>query len=71
VLLLLHQALLACGVYGTSAVTGLTAQNTRGVQRVWATPLDMLGAQVLLDVDGWVGGGIMGAGGSDASGRGG
>lgn len=34
------------GVYGTSAVTAVTAQNTRGVQEVHAVPPDVVAAQV-------------------------
>ena len=40
------QAMQACGVFGTSALAALTAQNTHGVQAVHVTPLDMLAAQV-------------------------
>jgi len=36
----------AHGVFGTSAVTALTAQNTRGVRAVLATPADLLVGQV-------------------------
>jgi len=34
------------GVFGTSAITALTAQNTRGVSRVLAIPVDMVVAQI-------------------------
>jgi hydroxymethylpyrimidine/phosphomethylpyrimidine kinase len=34
------------GVFGTSALTALTAQNTRGVSRVYAIPADMVIAQI-------------------------
>ena len=36
----------ACGVFGTSAVTALTAQNTTGVRGVHAVPADFVVAQV-------------------------
>ena len=36
----------ALGVHGTSAITALTAQNTRTVERVFVTPIDMLEAQL-------------------------
>lgn len=36
----------ACGVYGTSVITAVTAQNTRGVQGLWPVPPDSLRAQL-------------------------
>lgn len=36
----------ALGCFGTSAITALTAQNTRGVQAVHAAPADFVGAQI-------------------------
>ena len=36
----------ALGVFGTTAITALTAQNTIGVQRVLPTPVDMVSAQI-------------------------
>ena len=36
----------ALGVYGASAITALTAQNTRGVARVHAVPADFVIAQI-------------------------
>jgi len=36
----------ACGVYGASAITALTAQNTRGVWGVHTVPADFVRAQV-------------------------
>ncbi|MBU2887657.1 bifunctional hydroxymethylpyrimidine kinase/phosphomethylpyrimidine kinase [Gilvimarinus agarilyticus] len=36
----------ACGVYGTSALTAITAQNTQGVQGLWQVPIDSLKAQI-------------------------
>jgi hydroxymethylpyrimidine/phosphomethylpyrimidine kinase len=36
----------ACGVYGASAITALTAQNTRGVWGVHTVPVDFVRAQV-------------------------
>jgi hydroxymethylpyrimidine/phosphomethylpyrimidine kinase len=36
----------ALGVYGTSVITALTAQNTRGVFGVHEVPLDFVGAQI-------------------------
>ncbi len=36
----------ACGVYGASAITALTAQNTRGVSGVHMVPADFVRAQV-------------------------
>ena len=36
----------AHGVYGTSAITAITAQNTTGVYRVLDLPADMVGAQI-------------------------
>ena len=36
----------ACGVFGTSAITALTAQNTTGVRGVHAVPADFVVAQV-------------------------
>ena len=36
----------ALGVYGTSAVTAVTAQNTLGVTAVAEIPLDIIGAQI-------------------------
>ena len=34
------------GVFGTSVVTAITAQNTRGVARVFPVPADLLEAQL-------------------------
>src|SRR4051812_42474486 len=36
----------ACGVYGASAITALTAQNTRGVTAIQPVPPDFIGAQI-------------------------
>jgi hydroxymethylpyrimidine/phosphomethylpyrimidine kinase len=36
----------AFGVYGTSAITAITAQNTRGVTRIHSVPLDDVRAQI-------------------------
>ena len=36
----------AFGVFGTSAVTLITAQNTLGVQRVFLLPPDVVAAQI-------------------------
>jgi hydroxymethylpyrimidine/phosphomethylpyrimidine kinase len=36
----------ALGVYGTSAVTAVTAQNTRGVQAIHEVPPDVVAAQI-------------------------
>lgn len=36
----------AFGVYGTSVVTAITAQNTRGVSDVYAVPLDTVAQQI-------------------------
>lgn len=36
----------ACGVYGATVVTALTAQNTRGVQAIHAVPPDFVEAQI-------------------------
>jgi hydroxymethylpyrimidine/phosphomethylpyrimidine kinase len=36
----------AHGVYGMSAITALTAQNTVGVRAVWAVPARMVGEQI-------------------------
>jgi hydroxymethylpyrimidine/phosphomethylpyrimidine kinase len=36
----------ALGVYGTSAITAVTAQNTRGVDAVFALPADLVTAQI-------------------------
>ncbi len=36
----------ALGVYGASAITALTAQNTRGVQAIHAVPPDIVSAQI-------------------------
>jgi hydroxymethylpyrimidine/phosphomethylpyrimidine kinase len=36
----------ALGVFGTSAVTALTAQNTMGVQAVHAPPAEFVGQQI-------------------------
>ena len=38
--------MLACGVFGMSAVTALTAQNTHGVQGVHTPPIDFLSSQL-------------------------
>ncbi|MDF7664605.1 bifunctional hydroxymethylpyrimidine kinase/phosphomethylpyrimidine kinase [Bifidobacterium sp. ESL0745] len=40
------KTLMACGVYGMSAVTSLTAQNTTGVRATATTSPDMLAAQI-------------------------
>ena len=44
--LTLLQAMMACGVFGMSAVTALTAQNTLGVHSVHVPPLPFLAQQV-------------------------
>ncbi|MGO4716421.1 bifunctional hydroxymethylpyrimidine kinase/phosphomethylpyrimidine kinase [Bradyrhizobium sp. 2TAF24] len=36
----------ACGVYGASVITALTAQNTRGVTAIHAVPADFVTAQI-------------------------
>lgn len=36
----------ACGVYGTSAITAITAQNTERVTRLFSVPPDMVAAQI-------------------------
>lgn len=36
----------ALGVYGTSAITAITAQNTREVRAAWEAPLDLIAAQI-------------------------
>lgn len=36
----------ACGCYGTSAITALTAQNTRGVQDIYPVPGKFIAAQM-------------------------
>lgn len=36
----------ACGVYGASVITALTAQNTRGVSAIHAVPADFVTAQL-------------------------
>ncbi len=36
----------ALGVYGTTAITAVTAQNTAGVQQVLAVPVEMVAAQI-------------------------
>ncbi|MCH7577673.1 MAG: bifunctional hydroxymethylpyrimidine kinase/phosphomethylpyrimidine kinase, partial [Chloroflexi bacterium] len=36
----------ALGVYGTCAITAITAQNTRGVVAVLETPPDIVAAQI-------------------------
>src|ERR1700753_219905 len=36
----------ALGVYGTSAITAITAQNTLGVRSVYALPPDVVAAQI-------------------------
>lgn len=36
----------ACGVYGASAITALTAQNTRGVNGIHDVPADFITAQI-------------------------
>ncbi|MGY5766141.1 bifunctional hydroxymethylpyrimidine kinase/phosphomethylpyrimidine kinase [Brachybacterium sp. DNPG3] len=41
----------ALGVYGTSALTGLTAQNTQGVQGILPVPVDFVIAQLMSVVD--------------------
>ena len=40
------KAFARCGVHGTTAITALTAQNTVGVDAVFATPPEMIVAQV-------------------------
>lgn len=40
------QAFQACGVFGMSAVTALTAQNTHGVSSVHTPPAEFLGHQI-------------------------
>ena len=40
------KAFAACGVYGTSVVTALTAQNTLGILGVVETPADFVGTQI-------------------------
>jgi hydroxymethylpyrimidine kinase/phosphomethylpyrimidine kinase len=40
------QACLALGVYGSSAITAVTAQNTVGVASVHALPAEVVAAQV-------------------------
>jgi len=41
----------ALGVYGTSAITAITAQNTVGVSQVWALTPKLVGAQIDAIVD--------------------
>src|SRR5258708_23283867 len=41
----------ALGVYGTSALTAVTAQNTRGVRAVHEIPTDIIAAQIDAIVD--------------------
>lgn len=36
----------ALGVYGTTVITAVTAQNTRGVQRVYPLPPDLVGDEI-------------------------
>ncbi len=36
----------ALGVYGTTAITAITAQNTRGVQQIYPLPADIVAAQI-------------------------
>src|SRR4051812_24106795 len=36
----------ACGVYGASVITALTAQNTRGVSAIHQVPADFVTAQI-------------------------
>ena len=36
----------ACGVYGASVITALTAQNTRGVSAIHPVPADVVSAQI-------------------------
>lgn len=36
----------ACGVYGASVITALTAQNTQGVSGIFHVPPDFVGAQI-------------------------
>ena len=38
--------MMACGVFGTSAITALTAQNTHGVEGVHIPPLEFLAQQI-------------------------
>ena len=40
------KTMIACGVYGMSAITALTAQNTTGVTAVMQSPPDFLAAQL-------------------------
>jgi len=41
----------ALGVFGTSAITAITAQNTRGVAAVHSIPEDMVQAQIKAVID--------------------
>src|SRR5215216_1295086 len=40
------KAFARCGAHGTTAITALTAQNTVGVDLVWAVPREMILAQI-------------------------
>lgn len=40
------KAVSACGCYGTSVITALTAQNTRGVQDIFPVPPKFIAAQL-------------------------
>ncbi len=41
----------ALGVYGTSAITAITAQNTVGVRAVHEVPIDVIAAQIDAIID--------------------
>jgi len=41
----------ACGVFGTSAITALTAQNTRGVSGIHAVPAEFIAKQLTAVLD--------------------
>jgi hydroxymethylpyrimidine/phosphomethylpyrimidine kinase len=45
------KAFAACGVFGASAITALTAQNTTGVTGVWPVPADVVVQQVRAVLD--------------------
>ncbi|TQV75932.1 bifunctional hydroxymethylpyrimidine kinase/phosphomethylpyrimidine kinase [Exilibacterium tricleocarpae] len=40
------KTLMAMGVYGATAITAITAQNTRGVDGVWPVPVESVRAQI-------------------------
>jgi hydroxymethylpyrimidine/phosphomethylpyrimidine kinase len=40
------KAITACGGYGASVLTAVTAQNTRGVSAAWTVPVTMIRAQI-------------------------